>query len=572
MCVISVRLHNSDLYRRVEPSRVGRSEGAAAPQADSTTEDAMRTRMIALMVALALTTALAPPTHAPPAHAQASGTDDGAAAEPQMRAYWADAFNIGIYSPDEVDELVDELVDANLNTLFVQVGRRFDCFCNASDYPRTHAGIDPEPYDPLAAVIEAAHEAGIEVHAWINATTLWNQADPPPQPDHAFNLHGPDAEGRDRWLNRQYDGDEIIGVNAFIDPGHPDAVDYQAEAIASVVANYDVDGVNLDYIRYPDFNDDLFVSDWGYNETSLERFRRATGRDDVPPPDDPEWSQWRRDQVTNMVQRIKLAVAEVDPSVTLSVDAVTYAFGPQTYGSWEQTRPYAETLQDWRGWMEDGIIDLLVPMNYKRNWMQDQAQMFSEWTEFIADNQYDRLALNGPALYLNDIDDSIAQARETFEPSAAGNTIAGWSGYSYANATQTATGSPDPEVKRAERAALAEALTVDSPDGQDPIFAEPADTPEMPWKASEAHVAGQITPRSGRHGAETARDGATVELRRDGDVVVTTSADGSGHFGFLDVDPGRYEVRLLGDEFRGGTTRRVNAVEGQVVTTFFPVR
>ena len=170
---------------------------------------------------------------------------------------------------------------------------------------------------------------------------------------------------------------------------------------------YDVDGINLDYVRYPDFNSTTTHSDWGYSETSLARFRALTGRTDTPVPSDPQFSDWRRTQMTSLVRKIYLGIWEVDRQVRLSMDGITYSFGPQTMGSWEQTRPYAEVLQDWKGWQDEGIMDTVVAMNYKRNWLPDQKQMYEEWKEVLADWQGDRQAVIGPALYLNSISDSL---------------------------------------------------------------------------------------------------------------------------------------------------------------------
>ncbi|MER7335224.1 MULTISPECIES: family 10 glycosylhydrolase [unclassified Micromonospora] len=211
-------------------------------------------------------------------------------------------------------------------------------------------------------------------------------------------------------------------------------------AIQSIVREYDVDGINLDYVRYPDFNSTTTHSDWGYSETSLARFRAATGRTDTPVPSDPQFSDWRRTQMTNLVRKIYLGMWEVDPQARLSMDGITYSYGPQTMGGWEKTRPYAEVLQDWKGWLAEGIMDTVVAMNYKRNWMPDQKQMYDEWTEVLADWQGDRQAVIGPALYLNDIPDSVEQVRRALAPTAAGNTAAGWSGYSYANPTRAGVG------------------------------------------------------------------------------------------------------------------------------------
>src|SRR5512133_1829096 len=71
------------------------------------------------------------------------------ATSPELRAHWVDAFHPGIYNPPQIDKLVADVKAANMNAIVVQVGRRGDCFCNKAIMPRTEAGIDPLPFDPL---------------------------------------------------------------------------------------------------------------------------------------------------------------------------------------------------------------------------------------------------------------------------------------------------------------------------------------------------------------------------------------------------------------------------------------
>ncbi len=477
----------------------------------------------------------------------------------QWRSYWVDAFNQGIYNQDQVDQLVEDALAINANALIVQIARRYDCFCNRALYPRTDAAIAPEPYDPLDAITEAAHEAGLEVHAWVNVNTMWNSATPHSSPDHVANQHGLTAEGRDRWLNKRVDGTERIGNNIYVDPGHPDARDYRVEAIQSIVREYDVDGINLDYIRYPDGSSTPTHSDWGYNETSIARFQAATGRTDIPAASDPEWSDWRRDQVTALVRKIYLGIWEIDPQVRLSMDGITYGFGPQSVGGWENTRTYAEVLQDWKSWLEEGTMDTVVAMNYKRNWLPPQDQMFSEWTEVIADYQGDRQAVNGPALYLNSVEDSIAQVEEILQPTAAGNVAAGWSGYSYANPSNAFVDGPWAD-RAAERDRLAAARTAPGAP-----FEHPASVPEMPWKTrpTDGHVTGTLTLTDG-----TPLDNVTVTLvPLGGGAAITQQSDGSGWFGFTHVDSGRYLARIeLPDGVHGQPATYVTVRDGKIST------
>ncbi|MBK5247906.1 MAG: family 10 glycosylhydrolase [Actinomycetales bacterium] len=472
--------------------------------------------------------------------------------EEQWRGMWVDAFNVGIYTPEQVTGLVTDAQALGANALVVQIGRRFDCFCNDALYPRTDAAIDPAPYDPLAEVIDAAHAAGIEVHAWINATTLWNSATPPTSGDHAFNAHGFDATGGDRWLNQRYDGVERVGNNAYIDPANPAAVDYIVDAVTSITNTYDVDGVNLDYIRYPDYNAGEFQNDWGYSETSLARFAAETGRTDRPEPVDAEFSQWRRDQVSALVRKIYVEMYATDASDRLSINGITYAYGPVSYGGWEGTRPYTNVLQDWHGWLDEGIIDTITAMNYKREWVPEQARMFDEWNDALVDYAAGRHVVNGPALYLNEIPDSVQQAQDTLD---AG--FDGWMGYSYANVSITATASSDPAVKTAERAALTAALRGD-------VFAADARVPEMEWKTSPTTgiLAGTVVVRDG-----SAADQVDLVIhpigRTPGERIVLRT-DGTGWFAAVDLAPGRYRVEVVEASATGTASTIVRVDAGEI--------
>ena len=164
-----------------------------------------------------------------------------AAAQGEFRAWWVDAFGEGIFNSAQVDKLVNAATAANINALVVQIGRRGDCFCNRASMPRTQAGIAAVPYDPLDEVITKAHAAGIQVHAWIITTAMWNSSTAPLDARHAFNQHGPTKTGDSNWLGVRYDGflreSASSAANWFFDPGHPDAADYIVEMYLSVARN-----------------------------------------------------------------------------------------------------------------------------------------------------------------------------------------------------------------------------------------------------------------------------------------------------------------------------------------------
>jgi uncharacterized lipoprotein YddW (UPF0748 family) len=422
-------------------------------------------------------------------------------------------------------------------------------------------------FDPLQALITTAHAQGVEVHAWVIATAMWNSTTPPSDPSHIFNVHGPGAAGRDNWVMLRSDGLGKLNDDWLLDPGHPDAAAWVVNTALSVVRNYDVDGINLDRIRYPDGNLGTNVPSWGYNATSLARFRAETGRTDTPANTDPQWTQWRRDQITSIVRRIYLESTALRPRIRVSADLITYGNGPATLGSFEATRAYAEQLQDWRGWLREGILDTAILMNYKRDTLatepNNQRRMFDEWAEFGKDNQYRRSTAIGTALYLNDIASSISQTRRSVAPSAAGNSAIGWVGYSYR--TPDTLADSGTRTAAASRAELIKGLTAPSSyDGAaPPVFADTPAVPAMAWKTQPlfGHLEGTALATDGSPLAD-----AVVHLvdRQTGFLVRDGRTDGTGWFGFVDLIADGYRVTTDSPRVAGGVIGDATVTAGRV--------
>ena len=445
-----------------------------------------------------------------------------------VRGLWVDAFGPGIKTPEEVTQLVDTARAMNINTLYVQVGRRGDCYCNNAAMPRTDDPAVTPGFDPLADVIAKAHAKDIRVNAWVITTALWNSMTPPKSPDHAFNTHGPDAKGRDNWLTVKADGTLKAGNDWVMDPGHPDAAAYIRNMYVSVAKNYDVDGIQFDRVRYPDYNPVGGPVQWGYNETALERYRAETGVTGTPDPADPQWSAWRRQQVTNLVRETALAVKAVKPGVAIAAATITYGEGPADEAAFAASRPYTEVGQDWLTWVKAGYLDQNVMMNYKRDFVPAQSQWFYQWNTFAAGLQarYPHTEqVSGAAIYLNDIPSTLNQIRKT---QAAG---LGWAGYSYRT--------PDRDVNEGKRT-TAEVLAdlrvrLTEKDGPFPTF-----VPHAPLPPSRVRgLSGELrAAQPGNHKVEL--------LGAGGEVLATTFSDGQGRYGFLNVPQGALSLRVDG--------------------------
>jgi uncharacterized lipoprotein YddW (UPF0748 family) len=252
---------------------------------------------------------------------------------------WVNAWSDGIKTPGQVDQLVKTAHNAHLNALLVQVRKRGDVYYFSDIEPRA-SDIAPD-FDPLALLLEKAHAAGIQVHAWIVVFPAWSDRRHAPPEGHVLALH-PDWATVNKNGHRmtRNDGDEGV----FLDPGVPEVQDYLLSVTHELIAKYPVDGLHLDYIRYPG-------RQWGYHPTAVARFKAETGR--TPSGSPKQWDQWRRDQVTNLVSRISRDVQATRPSVELSA-AVFPA----------PSESYVARLQDWEKWMKLDLVDFVAPMNY----------------------------------------------------------------------------------------------------------------------------------------------------------------------------------------------------------------
>ncbi len=433
---------------------------------------------------------------------------------PQWRGMWVDAFGPGLKTPEQVTKLVADARALHMNVLFAQVGRRMDCYCNLASVPRTEDPDVPAGFDSLADLITKAHAANIQVHAWMITTAAWNNPKPPADPNHIFNLHGPARAGANNWMTAKADGSVKSGADWVLDPAVPGAEAYIADMYASVVKNYDVDGIMLDRVRYPD-SGTPGLANWGYNPVTLARYAAETGHAGTPDPNDPEWKDWRRAQVTNMVRRIALAVKKVRPTVWVDAATITYGAGPADDAGWTQSRPYTEVLQDWAGWLRQGYLDASIMMNYKRDFLPDQSSWYDQWNAYGLRTRGLGRVVGGSAIYLNPQENSVNQARKAL---AAG--LDGWAAYSYRT--------PDPDVnanKRAPEAVLPE-LTAKLAGAGGP-FATPAPTLDRPDAQHLRAVEGRVL----RAGVPVA--GATVRLLSDETEVARTTTDANGQYGFF---------------------------------------
>lgn len=441
---------------------------------------------------------------------------------PELRGFWVDAFHAGLRNNSEARQVIADARTGGFNAVFVQVRKRGDAYYRNGLEPV--AADVAAGFDPLAELVKSAHDTSngkprIQVHAWVVAFNIWNrETTAPTQPDHPYRLH-PD------WLTRNRAGTTWDGSNHAFDPGHPEVQEHTHRVAMDILSRYDVDGLHWDYIRYAG-------REWGYNPTSVARFNRLKGRTGSPLEDDAVWLQFRRDQVTGVVRRLYLDALRVKSNVTVSAATIAWAPGITTTGQFPSSAAYGTVLQDWRGWMEEGILDLNIPMAYFRH--NERAADWAAWSQFAKDHRYRRGVALGMGSYLNSMSNVLVQARSTRRATTRSGPADGMVFYSRAVPATDATTAQF----------LAAVSKPGAPDGNAvPLFAESAPAWEPAWKTSPNRfhfLARAVTATN------TPIDGVAIELRRFGAWATrrTMTSDGNGWFGAVDLDVGDWFVRI----------------------------
>ena len=456
----------------------------------------------------------------------------------EFRSLWADAWGPDLWSASGVSTVVSNARAGNLNALVCQVRRRADALYQITPFEPVCTDVT-SGFDPLADLITKGHDTSggkqrLEIHAWLVAYHAWGGTNAAPA-GHPYLLH-PD------WLML----DSSSNALQTFDPGHPEVQRQTFNVAMNILTNYAVDGLNFDYIRYSGSSE-------GYNPVTLTRFNRQTGRSGAPAAEDEVWKQWRRDQVTALLRKIYLSAITLRPSVKVSCDTVNWSTAPLSDAGWTNARPYREVLQDWRAWMEEGLLDLNIPMCYFRQYDAAQASDFASWCNFILDHQYGRQAVIGLANHLNSVPNALAQMRLTRLPSSQGSFGQGLCAYCIKQTNKDG-------VPRADFIA-----SLVSPSAYDPvpspIFAQQAAVPVMPWKTAptKGHLKGFI------YGGDTTNplDGAAFTL--DGPVHRGGISDATAFYGSVGLPPGSYSLNV---SFEGFTPVNTGfSVTAGVVTT-----
>ena len=254
---------------------------------------------------------------------------------------------------EELVSTLDKLKQAGINTILIQTRVRGTTIYPSDIEPwdaciTGTAGRAPG-YDPLQLCIDECHKRGMECHAWVVTIPVgkWNKLGC-------------------KQLRQKYPKlIKHIGEDGFMDPEQPQTGDYLAKMCLEIVKKYDVDGIHLDYIRYP--------------ETWKIKVSRQKGRE----------------YITDIVRKINRAVKNEKPWVKLSCSPIGKYDDLRRYkaGGWNAR---TAVCQDAQAWLRDGLMDALFPMMYFQG---DNFYPFAiDWQE----QSHGRIVVPGLGIYFLD--------------------------------------------------------------------------------------------------------------------------------------------------------------------------
>jgi uncharacterized lipoprotein YddW (UPF0748 family) len=335
-----------------EPPVAGTSDASTTPDGDDPAEDT------------------APDAGADAAEQGAEDDPDApeVALEP-IRAVWVHLFDDTLKSTASIQAVVEEVAASGANTLIAQVARRHDAYYSSSVLPRTADPELDEGLDVLAELVAAAEPVGLQVHAWISVAPTWHATYEDLEGPVGWLAveHGLQAPVEDRWVTRTAEG----VWTEYLDLALPEVVAHVVSVAEELARDYAIAGVHLDYVRYDG-------ADRGYHPRSLARFAAETGTSDVPAPDDPAWSDWRREQTYALMAAVRTSLDATGTGVELSAPVITWG-APPAGPTLQGTRTHRDALQDWDRWAREGVVDVLYPMNYFRQHDPEQAGWFAGW-------------------------------------------------------------------------------------------------------------------------------------------------------------------------------------------------
>jgi uncharacterized lipoprotein YddW (UPF0748 family) len=254
------------------------------------------------------------------------------------RLDWPTVINNEESQKAELEEIFDNILSQNLNTVYFQI-RSSGTVLFKSEHesfaPYFSGENNSSPnYNPAKFAVELAHKKGLKIHAWVNMIRCYSRNGHREYLDanHLINKHP-------GWIVEYKEGNNL---SYWLDPGLPEVRKYLITLISEIITNYDFDGIQFDFIRYPGkyFDDDF--SFYAYSEGKNR-------------------SDWRRNNINKLLAEANSAIRNIKPEVEIGASPVGIYKNSKGFYA---LQGYHDVYQDSHYWLQNNLVDYLVPQIY----------------------------------------------------------------------------------------------------------------------------------------------------------------------------------------------------------------
>ncbi len=308
-------------------------------------------------------------------------------------------------SPEKIQKALIYASEAGYNKVFIQIRGRGYAFYNSKIVPKNP--LVDNSFDPLKYAIEISKKLDIELHVWFNTYILWSSSYEPKDLNHIYHL-------KKEWTEANTYGKMDYTINLkspkipnwegiYLSPLHPEVNPYLLSLISEIISSYDIDGIHFDYIRYQD-------EIYGYNSYGRDRFKDLYS---IDPSDIAKgiistrfgwsqefvdstkniWNKFRQDAITNLLVSTSNYINNNNLEIKLSA-----AVKPNLLTAKKRY------MQDWDSWLNNGLLDFVVPMNYYSE-VKDFNNDIQIMKYFIDKSLQDKIVM-GIATYNQSADDA----------------------------------------------------------------------------------------------------------------------------------------------------------------------
>lgn len=234
---------------------------------------------------------------------------------------------------EEIKTAAENCGTINIKDVYIHIRPFCDSLFQSEYFPqRTEAaGLD---FDPFQYIIEEFHKQSIKVHAWINPYRVSTTSSD-------VNSLDPKSPAY-IWLNdseTENDKNVCFYNGIYLNPAEAQVQRLVIDGVRETVAKYDVDGIHFDDYFYP-------TVDAAFDEQSYNAYCSAAGKP-------LSLADWRRANVNALINGCKTAIESKSKDIVFSLSPAASI-----------EKNYNELFADVEYWVENGLVDLVIPQLY----------------------------------------------------------------------------------------------------------------------------------------------------------------------------------------------------------------